>query len=192
MRLPAGERVEVAVRSTSSRTATLVEGSVSLDGTSLLRHTWTNADERRRAKLTRTAESPPTKRPPETEPNVELLGYAQPCVAHAGETVEVKVSTTQPGFTAEVVRLGLAAEPVVPRVAGGDFPGRQQELRSGSYLIAELGEPTDAESSVQFWFFPTLLAGRQCLMAGFCGGRRLGGGHLRRAQAQLRAPVGRG
>jgi N,N-dimethylformamidase len=103
---------------------------------------------------------------------VELLGYAQPCVAHAGETVEVKVSTTQPGFTAEVVRLGLAAEPVVPRVAGGDFPGRQQELRSGSYLIAELGEPTGADpgaagSSVQFWFFPTLLAGRQCLMAGF-------------------------
>ena len=101
---------------------------------------------------------------------MELLGYAQPCVAHAGETVEVKVSTTQPGFTAEVVRLGLATEPVVPRVAGGDFPGRQQELRSGSYLIAELGEPTDAESSVQFWFFPTLLAGRQCLMAGFAAG----------------------
>jgi putative CocE/NonD family hydrolase len=45
LRLPAGERVEVAVRSTSSRTATLVEGRVSLDGTSLLQHRWTNADE---------------------------------------------------------------------------------------------------------------------------------------------------
>ena len=30
---------------------------------------------------------------------MELLGYAQPCVAHAGEVVEVKVSTGQPGFT---------------------------------------------------------------------------------------------
>jgi N,N-dimethylformamidase len=102
---------------------------------------------------------------------VELLGYAQPCVAHAGDTVEVKVSTTQPGFTAEVVRLGLTAGPAVPQVAGGHFPGRQQELVSGSYLIASPGEPGAApgggEHSVQFWFFPTLLAGRQCLMAGF-------------------------
>jgi putative CocE/NonD family hydrolase len=44
VRLPGGERVEVAVRSVSSRTTTVVEGSVVLDGTSLLRHTWTNAD----------------------------------------------------------------------------------------------------------------------------------------------------
>ena len=45
LRLPAGERVDVVVRSTSSRTATLVEGRVSLNGTSLLQHRWTNADE---------------------------------------------------------------------------------------------------------------------------------------------------
>jgi uncharacterized protein len=45
IRMPAGERVEVAVRSTSSRTATAVEGSVAVDGTSLLQHRWTNADE---------------------------------------------------------------------------------------------------------------------------------------------------
>jgi hypothetical protein len=44
VRLPGGERVEIAVRSVSSRTTTVVAGSVALDGTSLLRHTWTNAD----------------------------------------------------------------------------------------------------------------------------------------------------
>lgn len=44
LRLPAGERVEVAVRSASSRTTTAVEGSVTMDGTSLLSHSWTNAD----------------------------------------------------------------------------------------------------------------------------------------------------
>jgi N,N-dimethylformamidase len=98
---------------------------------------------------------------------VELLGYAQPCVACAGDTVEVKVSTTQPGFTAEVVRLGLTVRPAVPQVADGHFPGRRQELVSGSYLIASLGESLAGdEHSVQFWFFATLLAGRQCLMAG--------------------------
>ena len=102
---------------------------------------------------------------------MELLGYAQPCVAHAGDTVEVKVSTSQPGFTAEVVRLGLTTGPAVPQVVDGRFPGRRQELSSGSYLIASLGEEIGGrEHSVQFWFFPTLLAGRQCLMAGFGAG----------------------
>jgi putative CocE/NonD family hydrolase len=43
LRLPAGERVEIAVRSTSSRTVTVIEGSVELDGACLLRRTWTNA-----------------------------------------------------------------------------------------------------------------------------------------------------
>ena len=115
---------------------------------------------------------------------MELLGYAQPCVAHAGETVDVKVSTTQTGFTAEVVRLGLTAEAAVPQVADGHFPGRQQDLISGSYLVADLGdEPAGYGHSVQFWFFPTLLAGRQCLMAGFGADWRLGGG--RRVEGRL-------
>jgi len=43
VRLPAGERVEIAVRSASSRTTTVIEGSVELDGACLLRRTWTNA-----------------------------------------------------------------------------------------------------------------------------------------------------
>ena len=43
LRMPAGEQVEISVRSTSSRTVTVIEGSVELDGARLLRHTWTNA-----------------------------------------------------------------------------------------------------------------------------------------------------
>ena len=68
---------------------------------------------------------------------MELVGYAQPCVAHPGDTVDVKVSSTLPEFTAEVVRLGLETRPAVPPV-DGRFPGRYQELVSGSYLLAEL------------------------------------------------------
>ena len=123
LRLPGGERVDVAVRSTSSRTTSLTQGRVTLDGALLFEHTWT---------------TPPIAETERT--TVDLLGYAQPCVAHAGEFVEVKVSTTQPGFTAEVVRLGLTVRPAVPQVADGHFPGRRQELISGSYLIASLGE----------------------------------------------------
>lgn len=44
VQMPAGERVEVAVRSASSRTATALEGAVTLDGASLLRQRWTNDD----------------------------------------------------------------------------------------------------------------------------------------------------
>jgi hypothetical protein len=43
VRLPGGERVEVAVHSVSTRTSTAVEGRVTLDGASLLHHRWTNA-----------------------------------------------------------------------------------------------------------------------------------------------------
>jgi hypothetical protein len=43
IRLPAGERVEIAVRSVSSRTVTVIDGSVELDGACLLRRTWSNA-----------------------------------------------------------------------------------------------------------------------------------------------------
>jgi N,N-dimethylformamidase len=107
--------------------------------------------------------------PQERSANVELLGYAQPCVARAGQVVEVKVSTTQPEFTAEVVRIGLATSAVTPAPVAGSFPGREQELRSGSYLRADLGGPLreGGAFSVQFWFFPTRPGERQCLMAGF-------------------------
>ena len=99
---------------------------------------------------------------------MQLLGYNQPFVAHAGETVEVKVSTTLPGFTAEAVRVGGETTSAEPQVVSGSYPGRQQEIRSGSYLAAPLdGVPLAAGHSVQFWFFPTLLTGRRTLMAGF-------------------------
>jgi N,N-dimethylformamidase len=99
---------------------------------------------------------------------MDLLGYTQPFVAHAGQSVEVKVSTTQPEFTAEAVRLDGDAVPVPAPFGRAPYPGGVQELHSGSYLIAELGdEPVAAGHSIQLWFCPTLLAGRQTLMAGF-------------------------
>jgi len=101
---------------------------------------------------------------------VELVGYAQPCVAHPGDTVDVKVSSTLPEFTAEVVRLGLETRPAVPPV-DGRFPGRHQELVSGSYLLAELDgdQPGAAGHTAVLWFCPTCLGGTQCLMAGQAG-----------------------
>ena len=121
---------------------------------------------------------------------MELVGYAQPCVAHPGGTVDVKVSSTAPEFTAEVVRLGLQAEPAAPPV-GGRFPGRYQELLSGSYLVADLSEeePATAGQTATLWFCPTWLPGPQCLMAGQArdGGWELGIGEDHRVSVAVRA-----
>ncbi|MGI8446922.1 MAG: hypothetical protein ACR2MP_07035, partial [Streptosporangiaceae bacterium] len=68
---------------------------------------------------------------------MELVGYAQPCVAHPGSTVDVKVSSTGPESTAGGGWWGREAQPAVPPVTVL-FPGRDQELVSGSYLLAEL------------------------------------------------------
>lgn len=109
--------------------------------------------------------------------DVELLGYAQPVVAHPGGTVDVKVSCAWPEFTADVIRLGLDARPA-PEMTLGRFPGRRQDLVGGSYFNAELGEdiPGPAGHAVTLWFRPALLTGPQCLMAGLATG---GGWELR-------------
>jgi N,N-dimethylformamidase len=120
---------------------------------------------------------------------VELVGYAQPCVAYPGGTVDVKVSSTLPEFTAEVVRLGLQAEPAVPPV-GGRFPGQYQGLLSGSYLVADLNgaEPAPAGQTATLWFRPSWLSGPQCLMAGQAGDGswELGIGEDRRVSVAVR------
>ncbi|MGI8448547.1 MAG: N,N-dimethylformamidase beta subunit family domain-containing protein, partial [Streptosporangiaceae bacterium] len=101
----------------------------------------------------------------------------QPFVTHPGNTVDAKSSTILPDSTAELVWLGLEAQPAVPPVTGR-FPGRYQELVSGSYLLAELSgeEPGTAGHTAALWFCPTWLPGPQCLMAGQAadGGWELG------------------
>jgi N,N-dimethylformamidase len=124
---------------------------------------------------------------------VELVGYAQPCVAYPGGTVDVKVSSTLPEVTAEVVRLGLQAEPAVPP-AGGRFPGQYQGLLSGSYLVADLNgeEPATAGQTAALWFCPSWLSGPQCLMAGQArdGGWELGVGEDCRVSVAVRPGSG--
>ncbi|HUA31756.1 MAG TPA: N,N-dimethylformamidase beta subunit family domain-containing protein [Streptosporangiaceae bacterium] len=115
--------------------------------------------------------------------DVELLGYAQPCVVHPGGTIDVKVSCALPEFTAEVIRLGLDAG-AAPEMSLGRFPGRRQDLAGGSYFLAELGAelPGPAGHTATLWFRPALLNAPQCLVAGLSagGGWELGIGEDRR------------
>ncbi len=43
LRMPAGEQVDVSVRSTSSRQASVVEANVTMDGATLLNQSWTGS-----------------------------------------------------------------------------------------------------------------------------------------------------
>ena len=125
---------------------------------------------------------------------MELLGYAQPCTAHPGETVEVKVSTTQPEFTAEVVRLGADHQPAASPAVRGRFPGQHHDLVGGSYFTAALGEPLPgpAGHAATLWFCPTRLLGRAVPDGRLVRGRRLGTGHRRGPAGQPDPAAGRG
>ena len=185
LRLPGGERVQVAVRSTSHRRSSAIAASVVLDGTMRGRTSDGRAVPRTGP---RGPAAPVTRR--NGEPSVELVGYAQPCVAYPGGTVDVKVSST----AARVHRGGGAARPAGRAAAppvGGRFPGRYQELVSGSYLVADLSraEPATAGQTAALWFCPTWLSGPQCLMAGQArdGGWELGIGEDHRVRVAVRA-----
>jgi N,N-dimethylformamidase len=123
--------------------------------------------------------------------DVELLGYVQPCVAHPGGTVDVKVSCAWPEFTADVIRLGPDAGPPAPEMTLGAFPGRRQDLVGGSYFIAELGEdvPGPDGHTVTLWFRPALLDAPQCLAAGLSAG---GGWELRIGEDRRVGAIGLG
>ena len=76
----------------------------------------------------------------------ELIGYVDRWSAQAGQQVRLMVSTTAPDFSVRLVRLrhgdpnpagpGFRATPVAGAV-DGTYPGRAQEIRSGSYAVIE-------------------------------------------------------
>ncbi|MFC5996229.1 N,N-dimethylformamidase beta subunit family domain-containing protein [Pseudonocardia hispaniensis] len=76
-----------------------------------------------------------------------VTGYADRFSVAPGEPIEFKISCEEPGeFTAEVVRLRNGdtnpagpgfREEVVPTPASGRYPGRKQEIRTGSAVIID-------------------------------------------------------
>jgi N,N-dimethylformamidase len=75
---------------------------------------------------------------------MEVVGYADPLSVGPGETVRFMVSTGHHEIRADLVRLIHGAERpdgpgfkerVVPSAMSGTFPGRQQAIRPGSYIV---------------------------------------------------------
>jgi N,N-dimethylformamidase len=91
----------------------------------------------------------------------ELIGYTDPWSAHAGQRVELMVSTTEPTFDVRLVRLrhgdpnpagpGFRATPV-PSGVDGTHPGAVQTIRSGSYGVIE---DDVASRTLGGWAWPT-------------------------------------
>jgi N,N-dimethylformamidase len=91
----------------------------------------------------------------------ELIGYTDRWSAHAGETIDLMVSTTAASFTASIVRLrhgdlspsgpGFRATPVASAI-DGSYPGRVQPIRAGSHGIVE-GAPEVRTAAL--WAWPT-------------------------------------
>ncbi|MEA2598422.1 MAG: hypothetical protein QOF01_4891 [Thermomicrobiales bacterium] len=73
---------------------------------------------------------------------MEILGYGDRFSVRAGETIRFMVSTTEPEYRAEIVRFDRAfstpepaADTLVASAIAGDYPGRQQQIHPGSYVL---------------------------------------------------------
>jgi N,N-dimethylformamidase len=95
-----------------------------------------------------------------------------------GDTLEVKVSTYGPAtYHADLVRVicgdhdaghGIFREEEIGAPFSGEYPGRTQEMASGSYVTVPASSKLDSLASftVQVWVFPTTPAkGKQGLIA---------------------------
>jgi N,N-dimethylformamidase len=97
---------------------------------------------------------------------VKLVGYADRLSVAPGETIRFMVSSAEPRYDAAVVRLIHGdpdpqgpgrIEPRTPMPIDGEYPGRVQGYRHGSYVVVPHDpclEPSVA-LTVQAWIFPT-------------------------------------
>lgn len=97
---------------------------------------------------------------------MRLTGYSDRLSVAPGETIAFQVSSTHPRYRADLVRLihgdpnplgpGFIEELVATSVSG-DYPGRVQEIATGSYVAVE-DFPTlrlGGSFTVQAWILPT-------------------------------------
>jgi N,N-dimethylformamidase len=108
---------------------------------------------------------------------VKLVGYSDHLSAAPGETVSFHVSSAHPEYRADIVRLvhgdpnplgpGFIEREIATSVSGA-YPGREQEIRTGSFITVA-DRPTlrlAGSFTIQAWIMPTTPAkGLQGLIA---------------------------
>ena len=104
---------------------------------------------------------------------MEIVGYADKLRAQPGETISFMVSCRAPSFRAQLVRLingddnpngpGSKIDDV-DSIANGEYPGRIQHLRPGSFVAVPDDPRLEPAGSftIQAWIYPTTIEkGRQ-------------------------------
>jgi N,N-dimethylformamidase len=96
---------------------------------------------------------------------MRLMGYTDRLSVAPGGTVEFKVSADAQPYDVQLVRLrgvgadhGDVIEEVVANAAAGSYPGRAQQLHTGSYAVATV--PTAVPVTMlgfSVWIMPTLV-----------------------------------
>ena len=97
---------------------------------------------------------------------LEIVGYADRFSVHPGETIRFMVSSQNETYGAGIVRLIHGDEnPLgpgyrderIPTAIDGEYPGKFQPIRNGSYVTVEGHDDLDLTGSftLQAWIFPT-------------------------------------
>ncbi|KAK4942368.1 hypothetical protein LTR10_017815 [Elasticomyces elasticus] len=122
-----------------------------------------------------------TVRPVPADYPHEIVGYAQPWIVNPGDSINVKISCTEPAYTYRVVRFiqGHEGQHFPPKreeelegIEPGTLDGRFQVANPGSYAVVDKGVFADSEDiadkvHVSLYFQPHLpLAGHpQCIVS---------------------------
>ncbi|SVE24184.1 uncharacterized protein METZ01_LOCUS477038, partial [marine metagenome] len=98
----------------------------------------------------------------------EIIGYTDRISAEPGERIPFMVSCESPSYRAEIVRL-IHGDPhpdgpgrkeeLVDTSVSGNYPGRGQEIHTGSYVVIPSPSPQLRDLSsftLQAWIYPTL------------------------------------
>jgi N,N-dimethylformamidase len=105
---------------------------------------------------------------------MEIVGYTDPLSVAPGERVRVMVSTRSSSFRASLVRLASAGGPaLVASEIDGSHPGREQELRPGSYVVVEDAPPLEPGGgfTLEAWLWPAAAAHAQAIAGRHDGAR---------------------
>ena len=135
---------------------------------------------------------------------MKVVGYSDPLSAAPGEKISFMVSCQNDSYTADIVRLRCGGETPddpnfketrVPSSIDGEYPGRLQEIRVGSYALVPDSPPLRAERRLTLaaWIYPTTpLKGTQGLITKWSATERSGYGLFIDGNGEIAFCVGDG
>ena len=100
---------------------------------------------------------------------MKIVGYTDPLCVAPGDLLHAMVSTPAPSFHASLKRLaGPGGSATLQSSIDGTYPGREQELRLGSYVIVKEAPPIKPNDgfTVDAWIWPTAPSGHPQAIVG--------------------------